>query len=109
MIYHIANRGDWMEAQGKGGYTADSLASQGFIHCSTAQQVVRVANNFYHGVKDLVLLSIDPGKLPVEVRYENLEGGDELFPHVYGSIPLEAIIKSLNFDPQPDGSFQFPE
>lgn len=109
MIYHIANRSDWLEAQGKGTYTADSLASQGFIHCSTELQVVKVANAFFHGVKDLVLLSIDPGMLKAEVRYENLEGGEELFPHIYGAIPLEAIIKAVGFDPQADGSFQFPD
>jgi uncharacterized protein (DUF952 family) len=108
MIYHIAHKSDWYSAQKSGSYTADSLSSQGFIHCSTATQVVKVANNYYRGVKDLVLLSIDPGLLTVEVRYENLEGGEELFPHIYGVIPISAIPGVLDFNPSQDGNFQFP-
>lgn len=109
MIYHIAHKSDWHDAQKSGSYTADSLTSQGFIHCSNAAQVIKVANSFYHGVKDLVLLSIDPEKINVEIRYENLEGGEELFPHVYGAIPLNAVVKTADLPPADDGTFRFPE
>ena len=108
MIYHIAHKSDWDAAQKTGSYAADSLASQGFIHCSTAAQVVKVANNYYRGVKDLVLLTIDPELLAVEVRYENLEGGEEQFPHIYGAIPISAISGVLDFIPSKDGNFEFP-
>ncbi len=108
MIYHIAHKVDWEKAQRSGSYTADSLATQGFIHCSTSTQVIKVANTFYRGVQGLVLLVIQPDKLQTEVRFENLEGGEELFPHVYGPIPLTAVINAADFPPSADGGFQFP-
>jgi uncharacterized protein (DUF952 family) len=106
MIYHIATRADWGSAQAAGEYTADSLGSEGFIHCSTAGQVRSTANRFFHGRQDLALLTIDEKKVTAEVRYENLEGGKDLFPHIYGPLPLGAIVRVLNLTPGPDGLFR---
>lgn len=105
MIYHITTEQDWNSAQKNGSYSADSLQSEGFIHCSTAAQVQATANRFYHGSKGLVLLHIDTNVLRTPVRFENLEGGVELFPHVYGAISLDAISGVSCLDPQTDGSF----
>ena len=76
VIYHIATRADWAAAKAAGAYTADSLASEGFIHCSTAGQVIATANRIFRGQRDLVLLDIDSARVEPEIRYENLEGGD---------------------------------
>jgi uncharacterized protein (DUF952 family)/4-amino-4-deoxy-L-arabinose transferase-like glycosyltransferase len=108
MILHITHRGAWKEAVARGAYTADSLAKQGFIHCSAPGQVVSVANANFPGQKDLVLLCIDPSKLKAHVKYENLEGGQTLFPHVYGPIDLDAVMGVLDFPPDRDGSFHLP-
>lgn len=91
-IFHITSEEAWANAQARGVYDADSLAAEGFIHCSDLHQVTWVAARRFCGRADLVLLHIDPRRLQAEVRYENLEGGQELFPHVYGSIPLEAVF-----------------
>jgi len=104
-LLHIATEGAWAEAITQGAYSADSLSTEGFIHCSTPSQVVWVANNRFRGRTDLVLLHIDPSKIDVEIRYENLEGGRELFPHVYGPIPVAAIVEVTPFQPSVDGSF----
>jgi uncharacterized protein (DUF952 family) len=88
-----------------GSYSADSLAAEGFIHCSDAHQVVWVANQRFRGRQDLVLLHVDPARLGCEVRYENLEGGEQLFPHVYGAIPVTAIVDVVPFRPAEDGHF----
>jgi len=97
------------EAAGAGGkYEADTLASEGFIHCSTSGQVIPVANRFYRGRQGLILLAIEPARLGAEVRYENLEGGSDLFPHVYGPIERSAVIGRLRLDPLPDGTFTIP-
>jgi uncharacterized protein (DUF952 family) len=52
-----------------------------------------------------VLLHIDPGLIDAEVRYENLEGGQQQFPHVYGPIPISAIVDVVSFRPATDGTF----
>jgi uncharacterized protein (DUF952 family) len=104
-ILHITSWAAWEEAQARGQYAADSLAKEGFIHCSEPHQVVWVANQRFRGRLDLVLLHIDPGRLEAEVRYENLEGGPQLFPHVYGAIPVSAVVSVTPFVPEPDGTF----
>jgi uncharacterized protein (DUF952 family) len=105
MIYHIATRQAWEQAQVQGAYSADSLESEGFIHCSTSAQVEGTANRFYHGRGDLVLLHVDDQMLASVLKYENLEGGEVLFPHVYAALPLGAIRAVQKLPPNPDGSF----
>lgn len=108
-ILHIAKRKDWQEARACGSYRGDTLASQGFIHCSTPEQVIPVANAVFRGQDDLVLLCIDTAKVDAEIRHENLEGGDELYPHVYGPLNIDAVVSVLSFEPQADGTFALPE
>ena len=105
MIFHITSRASWEAALGAGIYEADSLATEGFIHCSKADQYIWVANQRFHARTDLVLLQIDPTRLRCQVRYENLEGGVPLFPHVYGAIPIRAVLNVTPLRPLEDGSF----
>lgn len=105
LIFHIASHEAWAAARAHGVYTVDSLATEGFIHCSNAHQYVWVANQRFRGRTDLVVLHIDPARLGVEIRHENLEGGTDLFPHVYGKIPVAAVVDVTPMRPGPDGSF----
>jgi uncharacterized protein (DUF952 family) len=105
VILHITTGEAWRDAQSHGAYTADSLATEGFIHCSTPAQVIWVANMRFRGRTDLVLLHIDPSRLDARIVYENLEGGEQLFPHVYGAIPESAVVLVTPFRPSSDGSF----
>lgn len=104
-ILHLAEDAAWAKAVRDRYYSAASLAAEGFIHCSDPQQVIGVANTRFHGREDLILLHIDATRLSAEGRYENLEGGSELFPHIYGPINLDAVIRATPFPPRPDGSF----
>lgn len=106
LIYHITAKTDWEAALAAGAYRANSLDSQGFIHASTGAQVVHTANRYYPGQHGLVLLCIDAHLVSVEIRYENLEGGQELFPHIYGPLPLDAVVEARPFEPGPDGIFR---
>jgi uncharacterized protein (DUF952 family) len=109
-ILHITARADWIAAQALGKYAADSLAGQGFIHCSKAEQVLRVANVFYAGQPGLVLLVVDPRRLTSELRWEpGTDLATELFPHVYGPINLDAVVQVLDFEPAADGKFHLPK
>jgi uncharacterized protein (DUF952 family) len=108
-ILHATTKAAWSAAQASREYAADSLAGEGFIHCSTAEQIPAVAERFFAGWHGLVLLVIDPMRLIPELRWE--AGADqpaELFPHIYGPINLEAVMDVLDFEPGPDGKFHLP-
>lgn len=70
--------------------------------------MVRVANRLFRGRTGLVLLEIDTGRVGAEIRYENCEGGQEEFPHVYGALELDSVVRVLEFEPSEDGSFAMP-
>lgn len=90
-IYHLALREPWEAAVARHEpyrrSTVDaSLDEEGFIHCSFHDQVQAVADRFYGGRTDVVLLTIDPSRLGVEVKVENG------YPHIYGPLPIEAVV-----------------
>jgi uncharacterized protein (DUF952 family) len=93
-IFHIAERADWEAARASGGpyeisTRGQALAEVGFIHASRDEEQVRtVQRAFYADLDDLVLLTIDPEGL--DVRDEAV--GDGVFPHIYGPLPIEAVI-----------------
>jgi uncharacterized protein (DUF952 family) len=111
IIYHIALASDWELALASGEYTTSTrgvtLAEQGFIHASTARQVAGVANSFYRGAPGLVLLVIDAELLTAPLRYDEVPGSDEPFPHIYGPLNPGAVTAALPFAPGPDGRFTF--
>ncbi len=111
-IFHITSREQWAQAEQSGSYQADSLNSEGFIHCSTSDQVVKVANAYYPGQTGLVLLCVDTDNLQSEVRYEDASGvhfePGEQFPHVYGPVNVGAVVKVIAWEPGPDGQFMVP-
>ena len=107
-ILHITARADWVAAQQAGQYESESLHTQGFIHCSRPDQVLGVANSLFRGRADLVLLCIDADKVGPEICCENLEGGETLFPHIYGSLNLDAVMHIHPFPPGNDGTFKLP-
>lgn len=89
-------------------YRGDTLESEGFIHCSTPEQLVEVANRLFRGRADLWLLHIDPARVTAEIRFENLEGGSEAYPHLYGPLDRAAVVLAEPFAPGPDGCFTTP-
>jgi uncharacterized protein (DUF952 family) len=105
MIYHIVARPVW-EAVPAGPYRADSLASEGFIHCSHLDQVARVANLYYATAPELVVLCVDAVQLAADVRDEDA-GTGERFPHVYGPIEREAIVEVVPLQRDAEGRWQF--
>ena len=105
-IFHIATLDDWEQAERDGRYEAPSLVEEGFIHCSDRHQVTEVANRLFRARRDLVLLTIDEQRLVGEVRREDLVGGGELYPHVYGPIELEAVVEVREMTPTVDGGFE---
>lgn len=116
MIFHITSHTAWAEAQAKGEYTAPSLVMEGFIHCSTLSQVLPVAENYYKGETGLILLVIDPSLLSSALNWEPPSGGappsgvpaGNMYPHVYGPVNLSAVVKVVDLEANPDGTFILP-
>ena len=106
-IFHITERGVFAVALETGAYEAESLKSEGFVHCSTREQVLRTAGRFFAGRSGLVLLCIEASRLGERLRYEAADG--ESFPHCYGTIPLDAIPAVIDFPCRADGGFDLPE
>jgi uncharacterized protein (DUF952 family) len=96
-IYHLAIRPDWDHAVATGEYTRStlgkSLAEEGFIHCSFDSQVQTIANLLYRGHDDVLLLVIDTSQVSSPVRVERVAGGEQAFPHLYGPLPVHAVIR----------------
>jgi uncharacterized protein (DUF952 family) len=111
-IFHIAEVSGWTEARADGMYRRSTLGKTldelGFIHCSRREQVELVANAVYRGHRDLILLVIDPEKVRAEIREENLDGGLDLFPHIYGPLNTDAVTDVLPFAPGAYGHFVMP-
>lgn len=91
MIYHITTNSYWVTQRESSVYEAESLATEGFIHLSTKEQVAGVLERYYQNIPDLLLLHVDPAKLTAELRYEAATN-NELFPHLYGPINRDAVI-----------------
>jgi len=104
-LFHITSKAEAQKAIERGEYEPQLFSVEGFIHCSYAHQATRVANLRFNGRRDLVLLQIDRSKLPCEVIDENLEGGTELFPHIYGRLPMSAVEKVHDFPCVETGKF----
>ena len=96
-IFHIAERQAWEDSLARGRYEAPSLASEGFIHCSTRDQVVDTAQRHFRGRSELCLFALDPVQLGAALKYERNAHG--LFPHVYGPITHAALLRVLPFEP----------
>jgi glutathione S-transferase len=112
-IFHLAIDADWIEVLSTDGRYRRStvgrtLAEEGFVHCSFAGQLQATADRFYAGRRDVLLLAIDPARLDAPVVVEAAPGTDERFPHVYGPIPVEAVVWAQPIPLGPDGRLDVP-
>lgn len=105
-VYHLVTRREW-EKHRQGPYKAESLKTEGFIHCSNREQVAASANRFYEKEQDLLLLTVDAELLTSLLSDEEASSG-ERFPHIYGPIDRVAIIKVEPMRRNERGEWVFP-
>ena len=108
VLVHICAADDWRLAQERGEHRPQSLEVVGFIHLSTPEQVHLPANRLYAGRTDLVLISLDPDRLPAPVRWEPgvpTDPDSMVFPHLYGPLPIGAVTSVTPYPPGADGRF----
>ena len=107
-IYKISPRALWREAERLGEFRGAPVdLADGFVHFSTAEQVVETAARHFAGQHDLVLAAIDAQALGEELRWEPSRGGD-LFPHLYAPLPLSAVRWTKDLPLGADGRHRFP-
>lgn len=108
LIFNLCRRPDWEVALALREYrgSADDLRD-GFIHFSTAAQVVESAARHRRGVADLLLLSVEAAALGDALRWEPSRGG-QLFPHLYGPLPTATVLRADPLALGADGLHRFP-
>lgn len=108
MIYHLARANQWRAAKEAGVYHGtDEDTADGFLHFSTARQVVESARKHRAGETDIILLAVVADDLGAALKWEPARGGD-LFPHLYGPLVVSAVRTATALPLGPDGLHRFP-
>jgi uncharacterized protein (DUF952 family) len=108
MIFKIVPASLWAAAEAAGQFAGSPVdEADGFIHFSTAAQAAETAAKHFAGQEDLLLAAIDADALGTGLRWEPSRGGD-LFPHLYGVLPLSAVVWVKPLPISQDGHHLFP-
>ena len=108
-VYKILPESLWREAQIRGAFAGAPVdQDSGFIHFSTRDQVAETAARHFAGMKGLLLLAVDVGRLGAGLRWEPSRGG-ALFPHLYGELGVAAVRWAKPLAVGPDGAQELPE
>lgn len=106
-LFHIVDRSTWLAAADRGGYRAESLDTEGFIHCSFAGQVAAVANARYRDTEGLCVVELDPQRVAAHIVVEDSYGSGTAYPHVYGPIHPAAAVAMHDLPRGSDGDYWF--
>lgn len=104
-IYHLVQQDAWGKYQKGRVYEPPSFETEGFIHCSTKEQVLATANRRFNGTTNLLVLVVNTEKVPARIVFEDLRGTGEQHPHIYGTLPLSAVQTILPMLPNAEGVF----
>ena len=108
-IYKICGEASWRAAEQAGAYRgSEADARDGFIHFSTAAQVAETATRHFAQQTDLMLVAVDGDALGAALKWERSRN-NELFPHLYGPLPLAAVRWARPLPDEVDGLRAFPE
>jgi len=109
IVYKICSRTQWRDAERAGRFTGAAVdLADGYIHFSTADQARETAAKHFAGQDDLVLVAVDAAGLGDQLKWEASRGG-ALFPHLYGDLPLSAVLKVTALPLDDHGHHVFPE
>jgi uncharacterized protein (DUF952 family) len=107
-IYRLVSESEWAAAKAAGFFAGSAHdLRDGFIHFSTAGQAAETAEKHYAGKSDLLILCVDASALTAPLKWEVSRGG-QLFPHLYGKLPVGAVRRVEKLPLGPDGRFLFP-
>jgi uncharacterized protein (DUF952 family) len=95
-IFHLTTPDQWADAQSTGWLAPPSLAIEGFVHCSTREQLETTIARHFSSVDQLVILRLHEADLLTDLRWER-SGAGEAFPHVYRAIPLTEVAEATGW------------
>jgi uncharacterized protein (DUF952 family) len=108
-VYKIVAVDLWQAAENSGVFSGAGIdLNDGFIHLSTGAQARRTAQLYFKGQGNLVLVAVDGARLGAGLKYEPSRDGD-LFPHLYGPLPLAAVLSVRPLPIGIDGNHIFPQ
>ena len=102
ILIHLIEREDWESAREENPLFQKSFIQFGFVHCCLPDQTESVLSQWFAGNNEVIAVEIDSEKLKFPLVFENLEGGNEDFPHIYGPVNIDAIVKSYPVSQQGD-------
>jgi thiosulfate/3-mercaptopyruvate sulfurtransferase len=113
LVFHLALPTDWEAARSTACYGISTRGATvndtGFVHCSHPHQLETVANTVFHDLAELEVLHIDPARTGAELREEPVApGSDELFPHLYGPVPIDAVVAATRWVRDSGGTWHRP-
>lgn len=108
MIYHLIAKEKWALCSKNSSYKPNSVDREGYIHCSFENQIMKVADTFYKNQKNLLILCIDEKKLSNSLKVEDLFNLNEVYPHIYGELPIESVEKVISINVDSNGEFIKP-
>jgi uncharacterized protein (DUF952 family) len=109
IVYKIVPETLWRRAKQKGVFEGAEIdLKDGYIHFSTGPQAKETARLHFSGVAGLMLVAVDATLLGEALKYEASRGGD-LFPHLYGTLPVSAVLWEMPLLIGVDGLHAFPE
>lgn len=93
-IYKLILSDEWKLAKKEGTYKGSALdQTDGYMHCSTIDQIQGTLEKFFANQTDVLLLSIDTEKIKQHLKWEKSPRSGRIFPHIYGPLPINAVIK----------------
>ena len=109
IIFKICRALEWAEAERSGAFQGSPVdLRDGYIHFSTAEQVVDTAARHFAGVDGLMLLAVDADTLGSTLRWEPSRGC-ALFPHLYGPLPVASVLWMRALPLDASGRHVFPD
>jgi len=109
MIFHYTTQSEWDAAKKTGVYLPKNFDKEGFIHCSDNYQLRMIGNRLFGDTPQLICLAINADMVKEAIVYENLEGGDMLFPHIYSTLPVSAVEKVYAISKDESGKIVLPD
>jgi uncharacterized protein (DUF952 family) len=108
IILHTLKKVDWEKYKNEDYYGEDSIEKFGFIHCSDIKNHVEVANREFLDDGEVIILCIETEKVDAKIKWEDLKNRGVSFPHIYGRLNLDAVLRVLDFPRNNDGTFILP-
>ena len=108
-IYKVVNKNDWAAASVNGKFIGAAIdLEDGYIHLSSAEQVVETVEKHFAGQDNLLLLSVSTDAMGDDLKWEQSRN-DQLFPHLYRPLKVDEVTAEHPLPLNEDGSHQFPE